>query len=218
MNEDVSPLKNCPGKVRLFPLPNLVFFPHVIQPLHIFEPRYRVMTSEALASDRLIVLTMLKEGWENDYHGKPAVEAVATMGRIVADQQFEDGRYNLLLRGLSRVRIIGEANHDKPYREADVELLNDQRPVDSKLELDLLKQLAEQMHTWFPTEGQVGEPFKQLLKEDLTLGALCDILCFALPLESQFKQEMLEQLDVMERTRSLLDRMARRFPPDFSSN
>jgi Lon protease-like protein len=122
MNEDVHALKDHLRKVRLFPLPNLVFFPHAIQPLHIFEPRYRVMTAEALASDRLLALTMLKVGWETDYHGKPALETVATIGRIMADQQFEDGRYNLLLRGLARIRILCEIPNDKSYREAEVEL------------------------------------------------------------------------------------------------
>jgi hypothetical protein len=81
-----------------------------------------------------------------------------------------------------------------------------------------VKQLAEQLPTWFPEGGQVGEQFKKLLKNDLPLGALCDILCFALPLECAFKQAMLEQLDVLKRTCALLDRVARRFPPDFSSN
>jgi Lon protease-like protein len=218
MNDDVNALKDHLGKVRLFPLPNLVFFPQAIQPLHIFEPRYRVMTAEALASDRLLALTMLKEGWDTNYHGKPAIETVATIGRIMADQQFEDGRYNLLLRGLARIRILHEIPNDKPYREAEVEFLNDQRPDDREIELDLVKQLAGQMPTWFPADGRVREQFKKLLKNDLPLGALCDILCFALPLECSVKQAMLEQLDVLKRTRALLDRMARRFPPDFSSN
>src|SRR6476469_8415765 len=91
------------GYARLFPLPNLVFFPHVMQPLHIFEPRYRQMTADALEGDRLIALVLPKPGWESDYMGKPPLHDIACIGRIMADQQLDDGRYNLLLRGLARV-------------------------------------------------------------------------------------------------------------------
>jgi Lon protease-like protein len=218
MSEDLEALKSFDGKARLFPLPNLVFFPQALQPLHIFEPRYRVMTADALASDGLITLTMLKEGWDTGYHIKPDVEEVATIGRIVANQLLEDGRYNLLLRGLSRVRITREVYNDKPYRDAEVEILADKVPEDHGQEEAMLSQLIEQIPIWFPAQDLVAKQFKKLLDKNLSLSALCDIFCFALPLESHFKQAMLEQLDVVERTRALLDRMARRFPPDFSSN
>src|SRR5437763_12710939 len=103
MNEDQQALANFPGTARLFPLPNLVLFPHVVQPLHVFEPRYRRMTARALAGDRLIALVLLQPGWEDDYDNRPAVHRVACLGRVIGDQKLDDGRYNLLLRGLSRV-------------------------------------------------------------------------------------------------------------------
>src|SRR5436853_468650 len=102
MNDDQYILANFPGRARLFPLPNLVLFPHVVQPLHVFEPRYRQMTADALADDRLITLVLLKPGWEDAGNKPPAVHPVACLGRVVADQLLPDGRYNLLLRGLSR--------------------------------------------------------------------------------------------------------------------
>src|SRR5262245_4682668 len=107
MNDD-SPLAGFSGKARLFPLPNLVFFPQVMQPLHVFEPRYRQMTADALEGDRLIALVLPKPGWEGDYMGKPLLHDVACIGRIMAEQLLEDGRYNMLLRGLARVRIVDE--------------------------------------------------------------------------------------------------------------
>ena len=76
MSDDLSPLTHFAGTARLFPLPNLVLFPHVMQPLHVFEPRYRQMTADALTGDRLIGLVLLKPGWEADYEGKPAVPDV----------------------------------------------------------------------------------------------------------------------------------------------
>ena len=59
------------GIVRLFPIPNLVMFPHVMQPLHVFEPRYRDLLEDALANDRLIAMAVLEPGWESDYEGQP---------------------------------------------------------------------------------------------------------------------------------------------------
>src|SRR6188508_1840905 len=103
MNDPSEILENFSGVARLFPLPNLVFFPQVMQPLHIFEPRYRQMTTDALAGDRLIALVLPKPGWEPDYAGAPDVHPVACLGKIVADQKMDDGRFNILLRGLSRI-------------------------------------------------------------------------------------------------------------------
>src|SRR5438874_6479728 len=98
MSDDVSPLANYSGTARLFPLPNLVLFPHVVQPLHVFEPRYRQMTADALADDRLITMVLLKPGWEDAGNKPAALHPVACLGRVVADQLLPDGRYNLLLR------------------------------------------------------------------------------------------------------------------------
>src|SRR5881227_916572 len=125
MNDDQHALANFSGSARLFPLPNLVLFPHVVQPLHVFEPRYRQMTADALAADRLIALALLKPGWEDAGAEPPAVCPVACLGRVVADQLLPDGRYNLLLRGLSRLRLLGEVPDDRPYRTARAELLTD---------------------------------------------------------------------------------------------
>src|SRR5205085_2708318 len=115
---DPSPLAGYTGQARLFPLPNLVFYPQVMQPLHIFEPRYRQMTADALAGDRLITLVLPKPGWEADYAGSPPVHSVACLGKIVADQKMDDGRYNILLRGLGRVQNLHEIPHGKTSRKA----------------------------------------------------------------------------------------------------
>src|ERR1700692_4837672 len=108
MNDKFLPLSGFAGTVRLFPLPNLVLFPHVMQPLHIFEPRYRQMAADALAGDRLIAPVLLQTGWEADYEGRPAIYSMACLGRIVAEQRLDDGRFNLLLRGICRARLSKE--------------------------------------------------------------------------------------------------------------
>jgi Lon protease-like protein len=81
MSDEHSSLAGFGGSVRLFPLPNLVLFPHVMQPLHIFEPRYRQMTAEALQDDRFIAMVLLKPGWEAEYAGQPAIHDIACLGK-----------------------------------------------------------------------------------------------------------------------------------------
>src|SRR6516225_2957725 len=125
MSDDSAALDHFNGTVRLFPLPNLVMFPQVMQPLHIFEPRYRQLTTEALAGDRLIAVVLLRPGWEANYTGRPDVHPVACLGRIVVEQRLDDGRFNILLRGLSRIRIMEELETGKQYRAARAELLHD---------------------------------------------------------------------------------------------
>ena len=108
----------------IFPLPNVVLFPNVFLPLHIFEPRYRDMTAAALATDRMIGMVLLRPGWERDYEGRPAVYGVGCSGVITHAERLPDGRYNIVLRGLERIRILDE-DHSQSYRRALVEPLLD---------------------------------------------------------------------------------------------
>ena len=101
----------------LFPLPNVVLFPNVFLPLHIFEPRYREMVADALASDRMIGMVLLRPGWERDYDGRPPVYRVGCSGVVTHIERLPDGRYNLVLRGLERFRIV-EEDHERSYRRA----------------------------------------------------------------------------------------------------
>jgi Lon protease-like protein len=222
MSADPSPLEGFAGHVRLFPLPNLVMFPHVIQPLHIFEPRYRQMTRDALAGDRLLTLVLLRPGWEADYEGHPALFSVACVARIIAEQRMDDGRFNLLVRGLSRAHILEEETTAKSYRGARVQLLADADPEDPRRERDLRRKLAARVPGCFPAQGELLEQLNKLLKSDLQLGALCDIVAFALALEVPVKQQLLEEPRVERRARRILRFLQkagqRKFPPEFSAN
>jgi len=104
----------------LFPLPNVVLFPNVFLPLHIFEPRYRQMVADAIDSDRMIGMVLLKAGWEHEYDGSPAVYPIGCSSVITHVERLEDGRYNIVLRGVERFRIL-EENHERRYRRAIVE-------------------------------------------------------------------------------------------------
>jgi Lon protease-like protein len=113
--------------VRLFPLPNVVLFPGVLLPLHIFEPRYRALVADALDDDRLIGIVLLRPGWEGDYDGRPPIYPIGCSGVIVHHARLEDGRYNILLRGLDRFRVVSE-EHTHAYRRAAVDMLHDAAP------------------------------------------------------------------------------------------
>src|SRR5438876_24312 len=104
------------ASVALFPLPSVVLFPRAVLPLHIFEDRYRAMTADALAGQRRIALALLQPGWEKSYYGKPEIEPVVCVGQILSHERLPDGKYNILLQGELRARIVRELSDDKPYR------------------------------------------------------------------------------------------------------
>src|SRR5688572_2686508 len=111
-----------PPSIPLFPLPNVVLFPNVFLPLHIFEPRYRRMVSDALEGDRIIGMVLLRPGWEADYEGRPSVYPIGCAGLITHAESLPDGRHNIVLRGLEKFRVVSETEH-RGYRVADVETL-----------------------------------------------------------------------------------------------
>ena len=110
--------------LSLFPLPTAVLFPNVFLPLHIFEPRYREMVADALTSDRLIGMVLLRPGWEPEYDGRPAVYPVGCSGVITHVERLAGGRFNIVLRGLDRFRILDE-DQTRAYRRAEVETLRE---------------------------------------------------------------------------------------------
>lgn len=225
MPSEVDLLAEFSGTVRLFPLPNLVFFPHVVQGLHIFEPRYRTLTEDVLDDDLFLALVLLQDGWEPNYDGRPPIEGVACLGRIAAHEKLNDGRYNLRVNGLARLRLVGELETDRPYRIAEAEIMTDTTPAS----LDELKRLrhalSEAVLPRFPEDGPARGQLGELFKSETPLGALCDMLSYALPLPLDLKQQLLAETDVAIRADVLADALIvksavrdRKFPPDFSMN
>lgn len=229
MSDDQAALKEFGGIARLFPLPNVVLFPSVIQPLHIFEPRYRQLTADALDSDRLICMALLQPGWESDPEGKPDVYSIVCLGRILDHQQLMDGRYNILLRGLSRAHIVAEVEPLKPYRSARLELLKDTSKPATGMGRKLRRMLGQRVRPWLSTDKAIVDQFEKLFQSDLPVGALSDLVSFVLPLPVEVKQSLLEELDVEERVKQLMHHLETcepaaesskkiKFPPDFSQN
>jgi uncharacterized protein len=117
-----------PSEIPIFPLPNVVLFPAALLPLHIFEPRYRAMVADALDGERLIGMVMLRPDWERQYQGTPPVYGVGCAGFITHADRLSDGRYNIMLRGLEKFRILDERSMregDERYRVARVEELKE---------------------------------------------------------------------------------------------
>jgi len=223
------------GAARLFPLPDLVMFPHVMQPLHIFEPRYREMLKDALADDSLIAMSILAPGWERDYEGRPAVLPQVCLAKVVAHQRLDDGRYNLMVLGMRRGRIVHEGSAQRSFRLADIELLDDVYGVKGEPQREAVQAtLARSFQKALPLPkgGDNKGVVSELLASDVPLGVLTDLVSFALPLEAKLKLELLAECDVDRRAALLMEALgnarpvehrikaarASGFPPQFSVN
>ncbi len=228
MSDEVDAiLSQFGGTARLFPLPDLVLFPHAVQPLHVFEPRYRQLMEDALAGDRLMAMALLQPGWEEHYHERPPIHPVVCLGHIGTEQRLPDGRFNLLLHGLRRARVLEEVATDRLYRTARVQLLPDVAVESEGLLRTLRRALGEQVSAFCAGQAGALEQVQGLLDGGLPLGVLCDVFAFALPLEVDVKKELLERPDVASRARLLIEQLPklarpgagqRHFPPDFSAN
>ncbi len=168
----------------LFPLPDTVLFPGMPLPLHIFEPRYRKMVQDALQTHKTIGMTLLKPGWEEDYEQRPPVYPVGCSGVIARDERLEDGRYNIVLRGQTRFRIVDE-HEGEPYRLATVENL-----PDDPGRADVLDGLRKKVLT---TIARAAEGPKSLvLQGELPHDLLVNALSQSLGLRPVEKQSLLD--------------------------
>src|SRR5579864_2847393 len=205
MNDDSHALANFSGLARLFPLPNVVLFPHVVQPLHVFESRYRQLTADTLADDQLLAMALLKPGWEEDYEGRPALYPMACLGRIIAHKRLADGRYIILLRGLSRVRLGEEIDSEKMYRTARAEVMTDVASLSLDEARQIRGRLSELVMARFSGPDDEKKQLQEMLEGEVGIGPLCDHLCYRFPLPLESKQQFLEEADVGVRARKLLE-------------
>jgi uncharacterized protein len=109
-----------PNFIPIFPLPNVVLFPEVPLPLHIFEPRYCAMVRDALAGPGLIGMVLLRGDWEEEYQGAPDVYRTGCVGRIVETTPLPEGKFNIVLAGIREFTIVSE-QRERAYRQATVE-------------------------------------------------------------------------------------------------
>ncbi|KFE62523.1 LON peptidase substrate-binding domain-containing protein [Hyalangium minutum] len=186
--------------LKVFPLPSAVLFPHSVIPLHIFEPRYRDMVGDALSSDQVMALAQLEPGWETHYAGRPPVQEMMCVGLIVWHEKLEDGRYNLLLQGVCRARMVAELPSERLYREMRVELLPD--PSYHGPEEEQLRQAVLEL------AGRVPPSFSEGLLPAVARangGTLADVVAAAIIPEPERRQELLSELDVRVRLQAVID-------------
>ncbi|MEO7602218.1 MAG: LON peptidase substrate-binding domain-containing protein [Sphingomicrobium sp.] len=106
-------------RIPLLPLGGVILFPRSQLPLHIFEPRYRAMVSDAVAGPgRIGMIQPLRDDDDN----RAPLHAVGCIGEIGGVEELDDGRFNIVLVGTNRFRLIEEAPLDEPYRLADVDI------------------------------------------------------------------------------------------------
>ena len=218
------------GHARLFPLPNLVLFPHVMQPLHIFEPRYRELIEDSLQGDRLIAMALLSPGWEKDYLGHPPLFPMACLGQITTYHQLEDGTYNALLLGLRRVRVTREVDTAQLFRTAEVEVCEDYYPPHQpESSHRLRRQLQDMFLQNIPALPEAREQVHQMFESDVSLGVLTDVLGYIMDIHPRAKESLLAELNVYRRAEMILDHLVAGsvdnrassltpFPPVFSAN
>lgn len=223
------------GVVRLFPLPAPALYPRVVQPLHVFEERYRALVRDALDGDGLIAMAVLRPGWEADYASRPPLEPVACLGQIVTHHELEDGRFNLLVAGVGRVRLLEETEPPQIYRSARAELIEEIEPSPADaIAIASHRRLAAAFRAALP-HGEPPAALMQVFEDDTPLGLLADLAAYTLPLDREVKQAALTEADPILRAALLLEALpsgdeasggasgrldpsSSGFPPPFSAN
>jgi Lon protease-like protein len=191
------------GRLPLFPLEDVVLFPHALLPLHIFEPRYRKMTRDAIEGNRLVVMGLQLEKERPGF--VPRVAPLAGVGEIILANELPDGRFNLVVRGRARLHIEGELVTDEPYRLVRATLVPDDpiaRPQDVADADESLRALVNGLADALPAGGEL---LKQVVAGHETPSALADVLAATLVGETAERQRLLETTDVLRR----LERMTR---------
>ena len=189
-----------PASIPLFPLPNVVLFPNVFLPLHIFEPRYRKMVADTLAGDRIIGMVLLRPGYETNYDGRPPIYQVGCAGVITHSQPLADGRYDIVLRGMEKFRVVSE-NESEPYRIGLVESMPELVPADEAQPLRQQRQRLEAVLAAAIERVRSEPKFPPSVPDEDLVNALAQYL----DLETLEHQALLECNGVLARCRALID-------------
>ena len=185
-----------PPTIPIFPLQDVMLFPHASRPLHIFEPRYRDMISDALEGDRLIGMVLLEPGYEAEYEGRPPVYPVGSAGLIVEVDELPDGGYNILLRGLTKFRITGE-DQSHSYRLADVEAIPEELTDADRVTLG---DLRDELSVLLPS-GLPGIRVPSGLPDEDLVNGIAQII----QIDPRDRLGLLEQPGTVARARALID-------------
>lgn len=187
-----------PEEVPVMTLPNTAFFPQALMPLHIFEPRYRQMLRDALASNRLFAVAGLNMNRLNEPGQFEPPYKVATVGIIRACQKNDDGTSNLLLQGLCRVEILSILC-DEPYRRIRIRALSSEAGASADANQSLRKEVSRLLKLKAKLASTTSGEMAAFLKTVEDPEAFVDIAAFSLCEDIALKQKLLETLDVHHR-------------------
>ena len=187
--------KKLPKIISVFPLSNFVIFPNTSVPLNIFEPRYIEMIDNSIKTDRIIGMIQPKK--QKD--GIPQLYNVGCAGKITNFNETEDGRYLIVINGISRFKILKEINNNKPYRECEIsfdEYIEDTKENYNEIKFTDLELIFKNLKTLFKKKGYLIN-WKELEKQSLdqTLNALV----MASPFSLEEKQALLETININKR-------------------
>jgi ATP-dependent Lon protease len=184
-----------PAELPLMTLPRIAFLPHATIPLHIFEPRYREMLRDVLATNRLFAVA------GRDYRQPDAFEPahrMATVGMIRACQESKDGTSNLLLQGLSRVEIQAVIQ-EEPYRIVRVQTMESFAGADAEQNVKLRTQLTRLLVMRQRLSGEPMNPLTRLFEAVEDPSIFADLAAYNFCENVRLKQKLLETLNVNER-------------------
>lgn len=207
MADDTAPptdsdLRSLP----LFPLPDMVLLPGAVVPLHIFEARYRKLMGDVLGGNRLFALPRLVPGFETEYEAKPSVFPICGVARVTEDTRLPDGRYNIVVTGVARVRILEELP-SLPYRRARVERLVDGDATSSQELMAWHAQLAALCERLAPHLAESARNLRELVRQAPNASACADRVAAAVVADPDERQQLLEELDPGRRMALLADRL-----------
>jgi Lon protease-like protein len=191
---------DLPSTIPLFPLPNVVLFPGVPLPLHIFEPRYRQMVRDASEGPEIIGVTLLRGDWQKDYEGSPEIFDTGCAGKIVNVEPLPDGRFNILLHG-TREFSVQRQIFDRSYRQAEVAWRpRGQVTIGESCRERLTRLLRHFLH------AEPSSPGHRLLQDQsLSDDLLVNFFCYALQIEPLEKQGLLQADTLLARAQRLIE-------------
>jgi Lon protease-like protein len=202
MSEALERARAAVRRLKVFPLPQVVLLPGTAVPLHIFEPRYRELVKDAVATDGVFALAQVIPGHEVLLAGAPALEPMLCVGVIAVHEPLDDGRSNLVLAGVARARVLRELPRTHLYREVEAELLED-GPVEPALE-QALRQAVVELVARVPV--QVGQRLGEVTAR-VAGGALADVVASAFMQDVPRRFEVLSETDVNQRVRMVTEEL-----------
>ena len=187
-------LENLPNKISVFPLSNFIIFPNTSVPLNIFEPRYIKMIDDSMKSNRIIGMIQPKNKDEI-----PGLYSVGCAGRITSFNETDDGRYLIIIKGVSRFKILKEINNNKLYRECEVsfnEFGKDMIESFNEIKFSDLELIFKNLKSFFKKKGYIIN-WKDLEKQ--SLDQTINTLAMASPFSLEEKQILLETSNINNR-------------------